>query len=396
MNNQEIKLSLPNGFLLGAASSAHQVEGNNKNSDWWMYEEMGKLPKSGKACDHYNRFEEDFALAKQIGLNAMRISIEWSRIEPAEGKWSVSELEHYKKVLRKLKDLGMTRMVTLHHFTLPRWLADRGGMATREGAAAFGRFAWFLAQNLKSEVDLWVTINEPEIYAGMGYRFGIWPPFKKSLPGFLKVIGNLIRAHKAAYRAIKEVNPDAKVGVAKNSVYMEPYRNKWTDKQAVKIANFFANHYFFEKIRKQLDFIGLNYYFYERLRLDLKSGFQRVKPSEEEARSDMGWRTHPEGIYYLLRALRKYNKPVYVTENGIANASDDMRKRFIAEHLYWAKKAIDFGIDVRGYFYWSLTDTYEWHDGFGPKFGLVEVDFETQERRVRESARVFKEITVNF
>lgn len=402
--SQETKITLPEGFLLGASSSAHQVEGNNKNNDWWMYEEMGRLPLSGNAADHYNRFEADFGLAKQIGLNAMRISIEWSRIEPQEGKWAVGEIEHYKKVLRKLKELGMVRMVTLHHYTLPVWLAEQGGFESKKGVQAFARFAWFVAQNLGSDIDLWITINEPEIYAAMSYRFGIWPPFKKNLRLFLRMIGNLIKAHKAAYRAIKQVDPNAQIGIAKNSAYLEPYRDKFLDRMVVRVGNFFGNHYFLRRIKKQMDFIGLNYYFYERLQFDFKSGFKQmnhnfdvktltVVPTDEQPRSDMGWRTYPEGIYYLLRALKKYGKPIYITENGIANARDEMRQRFITEHLFWIKKAIDFGVDVRGYFYWSLTDTYEWHDGFNPIFGLIEVDFETQERKIRPSADVFKKIT---
>lgn len=379
--------------MLGAASSAHQVEGEDKNSDWWMYEEMGRLPKSGLACDHYNRFEQDFDLAKQVGLNAMRISVEWSRIEPEEGKWSVTGLEHYKKVLKKLKDLNFARMVTLHHFTLPRWLAEKGGMETKEGIAAFARFAWFLAQNLKGEVDFWITVNEPEVYAAMGYRFGTWPPFQKSTRKFLKAIGNLIKAHKAAFHAIKQVDLEALVGIAKNSAFLEPDRDKFLDRLIVRVGDYFGNHYFLRRIRKHLDFIGLNYYFYERLQFDWKKGFKRVNENIDVPRSDMGWRTNPSGIYYLLRDLRRYRKPIFVTENGIANAADNMRRRFISEHLYWVKKAIDFGADVRGYFYWSLTDTYEWHDGFNPKFGLIEVNLETQERKIRESAGVFKEIT---
>lgn len=387
-----VGVKFPKGFLLGAASSAHQVEGNNTKNDWWVQEQAGRLPKSGLAADHYNRYEEDFKVAKEIGLNAMRISIEWSRIEPEEGKWNSAAIEHYRKVLKSMKEQGLVRMVTLWHWTFPNWLADKGGFETKNGVQAFARFAWFVAENLGHEIDLWVTINEPEVYAGGAYQQGKWPPFKKSIPVFLKVIGNLISAHKAAFGAIKQVNPAAKIGIAKNSAYLEAYRNKFMDRVVVKIGNFFGNHYFLRRISKQMDFIGLNYYFSERLAFDFKSGFRKIKSNDDEPHSDMGWRTYPEGIYYLLRDLKKYNKPIYITENGIANARDEMRQQFIKEHLFWIKKCIDLGIDIKGYFYWSLTDTYEWQDGFDPKFGLVEVNFETQARRVRASARVFKEI----
>lgn len=388
----ETKISLPKDFLFGAASAAHQVEGNNTNSDWWEYEQMGRLPKSGVAADHYNRFEEDFKIAKQLGLNAMRISIEWSRIEPEEGKWAVSEIEHYKKVLRKLKELGLKRMVTLHHYTLPKWVMDQGGFETKQGVEAFARFCWFVAQNLGAEIDLWITINEPELYALMAYQRGIFPPFKKSNLSAFKVLRNLIKAHKSAYKAIKEVRPQALISIAKNSAYYEPYRhdNFW-DRLTAAISNKLGNHYFLDKIKHQLDFIGLNYYFYRSLKFDYKKGYQ-VMNREELPRSDMGWQTYPEGIYYLLKDYKKYKKPVYITENGIANAADDMRKDFIRQHLYWISKALDFGVDVKGYFYWSLTDTFEWESGFNPKFGLVEVNFETQERKIRKSAYAFEEL----
>jgi beta-glucosidase len=407
MNGQEeeTKIQLPEGFLLGAAASAHQVEGDNFHNDWWHYEQEGRLPKSGKAADHYNRYEEDFVLAQKIGLNAMRISIEWSRIEPLEGRWDKTAIEHYRKVLKSMKERGLVRMATLHHFTLPMWLAEKGGFETSAGSGAFARFCWFVAKNLGEEVDLWVTLNEPEIYAGQGYKNGSWPPFKKNFFLFLKVTSNLIKAHKQAYSAIRQAIPGAKIGIAKNSVYFEPFRkNNFLDRLVVFFADWFGNHYFLNRVKNHLDFIGLNYYFYHSLRfkfptssVDMNYNFMVNRPTDppEVMRSDMGWRTFPEGIYHVLKNLKKYSFPVYITENGIANARDDMRKDFIREHLYWALKAKEEGVDLKGYFYWSLTDNFEWADGFGPLFGLFEVNYETQERKLRASAEVFKEIKTN-
>lgn len=396
----ETKIKLPEGFLLGAASSAYQVEGNNLNADWWKFEQEGRLPKSGDACDHYNRYEEDFGIARDLGMNAFRISIEWSRIEPLENQWNSVAVEHYRKVLKRMKELGLNRMVTLHHFTLPQWLAERGGFENKEGVEAFARFAWFVAHNLGEEIDLWATINEPEVYVGGGYHQGKWPPFKRSLSLAFRVEKNLVEAHKAAYRAIKEALPGAQVGIVKNNVYYEPYRKgNPLDRAAVFLADYFGNHYFLRKVKNQTDFIGLNYYFYDRIKLELNKvremnfNFAQNRPEHDQVpRSDMGWRTFPEGIYHLLTDLKKYGKPIYVTENGIANARDDMRKDFVSEHLYWISEAIKNGADVRGYYYWSLTDNYEWADGFGPRFGLVEIDYQSQARKVRESAAVFKEI----
>ncbi len=385
----ENKIQLPPNFLLGAATSAHQTEGNNMNSDWWAAEKAGKVPPSGTACDSYNRYEEDFQIAKNIGLNSFRISIEWARIEPVENTWDRIAIEHYRKVLKKMKQLGLTRMVTLHHFTLPQWLAEKGGFETKAGIGGFARFAWFVAQNLGDEIDIWCTINEPEVYTSQGYATKKWPPFKNNPFMAVKVYRNLTKAHIAAFDAIKGVLPNAQVGIVKNNVYYEPAGGALS-KLVCKTADYFGNKWFLNRIQKHTDFIGLN--FYQTRILDF--GWRGVKVLNNPARpkSDMGWATYPAGIYHVLNDLKKYNKPVYVTENGIANARDDMRQEYIRQHLQWALKAQKEGLDLRGYFYWSLIDNYEWADGYGPKFGLVEVNFETQERKVRASAEVFKDI----
>jgi beta-glucosidase len=386
------QLKIPEGFLLGAAAAAHQVEGNNMNSDWWYWEKQGKVPKSGDACDHYNRYEEDFQIAKDIGLNAFRISIEWARIEPVENQWDKTAIEHYRKVLKKMKELGLTRMVTLHHFTLPQWLAEKGGFETNRGVQAFARYAWFIAQNLGEEIDLICTINEPEVFTTCGYVIGKWPPFQKN--NFLKAITvyrNLVRAHIAAYQAIKEVSPDSKIGLAKNNTYYEPNnRNNPLDNLVANIGKYFGNTWYLNQVKNHIDWIGLNYYFTKTLKFSIK-GYSIVN-NEQRPKSDMGWQTFPEGIYHLLMDLKKYNKPIYITENGIANARDDMRKDYIKQHLWWTMKAAREGANVQGYFYWSLTDNYEWSDGYSRLFGLVEMNYQTQERKIRSSASVFKEI----
>jgi beta-glucosidase len=384
------ELAVPGDFLIGAAAAAHQVEGNNFHNDWWHQEQLGKVPRSGDACDHYNRYDEDFKIAHDIGLNAFRISIEWSRIEPVENQWDKTAIEHYRKVLKKMKENGLTRMVTLHHFTLPQWLAEKGGFETKAGVESFARFAWFVAQNLGDEIDLWCTINEPEVYSSQSYFMKRWPPFKKSLLMTMKVYKNLTKAHIAAYHAVKEVLPQAQVGIVKNNVYYEPHQNTFLSKIACSLANHYGNRWFLNKISRHTDFIGLNYYFTRVLSLSVR-GFKTIN-DVHLPKSDMGWQTFPEGIYHVLSDLKRYHKPVYITENGIANARDDMRQDFIRQHLAWALKAKSEGLDLRGYFYWSLTDNYEWADGYGPRFGLVEMNYDTQARRVRPSADIFKEI----
>lgn len=384
-------LTIPKDFLIGAAAAAHQVEGNNFNNDWWHHEKAGRVPASGDACDHYNRYEQDFKIAQNIGLNAFRISIEWSRIEPVENQWDRTGLEHYRKVLQYMKSLGLTRMVTFHHFTLPQWLAEKGGFETKAGGEAFARFAWFVAQNLGEEIDLWCTINEPEVYSLCGYGIGKWPPFKKNYVKMVRVYRNLATAHIAAYEAIKQVRPEAKIGLAKNNVYYEPARSSnFFDRLATKIFTYFGNIWYLNRVRKHLDWLGLNYYFTRTIKLGI-TGVKTIN-SDKLPKSDMGWQTFPEGIYQVLTQVKKYNIPVYITENGIANARDDMRQDYIRQHLSWALKAKSEGVNLQGYFYWSLTDNYEWADGYGPRFGLVEINYETQERKVRSSADIFKEI----
>ncbi len=389
----EVEIQFPKDFLLGSASSAHQVEGNNKNSDWWHYEELGKVPKSGLATDHYNRFDEDFAIAQSIGLNAMRISIEWARIEPTPGTWDMEAVEHYRKVLQSMKQRGLKRMVTLQHFTLPWWLASCGGFLVPNAVDLFARYCAFVVEQLDDEVELWCTINEPQIYVLMTHIWALHPPFKKKYFQALRIIFRLIACHKAAYQAIKAVRPSSKIGIAQNNVYDAPARKSvWSDRIAVAVMKYFGNHFFLDQIADYQDFIGLNYYFSHVVKFSLEHGYQNINTTEPM--SDMGWRTYPEGIYHLLLDLKQYKKPIYITENGIANARDDMRQRFIFEHLEWTKKAMDEGADVRGYFYWTLVDNYEWHDGFGPKFGLVELNNETLARKVRPSAEIFKQIKV--
>jgi beta-glucosidase len=385
------QITLPAGFLVGAAASAHQVEGNNFNSDWWHAEKAGRVPESGRACDHYNRYEEDFKIAQEIGLNAFRISIEWARIEPVENRWDRTAIEHYKKVLKSMKAAGLTRMVTLHHFTLPQWLAEKGGFESKNGVEAFARYAWFVAQNLGEEVDIWCTINEPEVFTSQGYFMKKWPPFKLNPILGLRVYYNLTRAHIAAYKAIKQVLPDAQVGIVKNNVYYEPYHNKWWNRLVCSAANYFGNSWFLNRVAAHTDFIGLNYYFTRTLKISWHG--VSVVNSDALPKSDMGWQTFPQGIYHVLSQLKKYNKPVYITENGIANARDDMRQDYIRQHLAWALKAKNEGLDLRGYFYWSLTDNYEWADGYGPRFGLVEINYDNQARKIRPSADIFKELT---
>jgi beta-glucosidase len=238
-------------------------------------------------------------------------------------------------------------------------------------------------------VDFWITINEPLVYAAKGYLEGLWPPRKRNPLLFLRVLQNQVMAHRRVYEIFHR-RPEIKVGIAKNNQFFEPYdKNSFFDRAVAKIADYFWNHWFLGKIKHCLDFIGLNYYFHNVI------AFPLYIQNENHIVSDIGWEIYPSGIFHTLVGLKRYQKPIYITENGVADAKDLLRKDFIRDHLFWVHKAIQEGTDVRGYFHWSLMDNFEWEKGFEPRFGLVEIDYNTLERKIRSSAYYYAEICKN-
>ena len=370
----------PKDFFWGAAGAAYQVEGGIENCDWAEAARKGRVPICGQATDHYNRYESDFDIAKSLGHNAHRFSIEWARIEPEEGKFDEKEIEHYREVIRALRDRGLEPFVTLWHFTLPIWFAKKGGFQNKEAPEIFARYCTHVVEKLGDEAKYWITINEPLVWSSGGYRTGKWPPFKKNLLSFLGVQNSLAKAHNLAFLEMKKRNTNIEVGIAKNNIAFLSNGSMWANGVA-SFMNWFWNERFLNKISSHQDFMGLNHYFYK------KFGSREKFPQ-----SDMGWDIVPVSIYHTLLKLKKYNKPIYITENGLADASDEKRQSFIADYTYEVSKAIGMGVDVRGYFYWSLLDNFEWSYGFTRRFGLVEVDYSTLERKVRKSALVYKEI----
>lgn len=383
-------LKFPEDFLWGSATSAYQVEGGIENSDWSTPHQKNGGGPASTACDHYNRYEADFDLLKKLNQNAHRFSIEWSRIEPESGKFNEKELEHYWKVLHSLKRQDVKSTVTLFHWTLPSWMAKIGGWANKKSIFYFSRFAERVYEEYREMVDFWVTTNEPMTYAGESYFLGKRPPRKKNPMLFLKVINNQIVAHKKVYEVFHKAKIPVRVGVAKNNSYFEPFCF-WSplDKLSVFLVRYFWNEKFLNKIRNHLDFIGLNYYFHDKII------FPGIRRNENKVVNDLGWEIYPEGIYHVLKELKKYKKPIYITENGLADAKDNKRLDFIKDHLYWVHKAIKEGADVKGYFHWSLMDNFEWEKGFGPRFGLIEIDYKTLERKPRPSAFYYAEICKN-
>lgn len=420
---------MPDDFLWGAATAAHQVEGNQHNnwSEWeesvatklantavarlkasvLNWEEIKKEATdpsnyiSGLAADHYNRYEEDFDLMKNIGLNAYRFSIEWSRIEPSPGKYDKAEIDHYKQVVKALKKRGIEPMVSLHHFSDPIWLEEIGGWHGSEIIDRFVAYSKLMAEQLSPDVKYWISINEPGSYMVMRYLGGgIWPEWPKtssSLKLAYAYLKNLVKIQKQVRLVIKDVNKDAMVGMAHTPIDYHLGRKDPISFIAKKVSGYIPDMYLINRLKKDLDFIGINYY----LKIDIKAKFSHpskwiTKWDGKSPRSDSGWGIYPKGIYTTTQRFKKFNLPLFITENGLSDAKDRLRAKFITEHLEQLVKSKNDGADIRGYFHWSLLDNYEWSEGFWPKFGLIAVDRKTLKRTLRPSAKTYGDLIKKY
>ncbi len=417
------KREFPPNFFWGASTSAHQVEGGNHNQ-WTVWElgnakeqarsahqrlswlpgwrdikETAENPESyvsGAGVEHYKRYKEDFKLIKELNLNSFRFSIEWSRIEPKEGEWDEKEIEHYRDYIVELRKLKIEPFLNIWHGTLPVWFYEKGGFKHRANLKYWERFIQKVGEEFCEDVTYVLTINEPNVYTTFCYlagdASGKWPPQEKSVVSAVKVYVNLISAHKRAYRILKRQRPSLMVGMAHHLANIQAKRphNFW-DGIATQFMRFAWNWWFLNRTKKQQDFIGFNYYFSDYYR-----GYKIDNP--KVPLNDMGWYMEPEGLYpLLLRAWAHYRKPIVVTENGLADASDQYRGWWLDETIVAMERALSEGVDLRGYFHWSLLDNFEWGYGWWPKFGLIEVDREhAMKRTIRPSghkyAKVVKEI----
>jgi len=412
-------VKMPDDFLFGTATSAHQIEGGNDKNDWAAFErEAGRIKHgdvSGQACDSWNRIDDDIALMQELGANSYRFSIEWSRLEPTDGVWDDAAWNHYAGQLKKLKAHGIAPMVTLLHFTLPHWLAQRGGATAADFPEKFGRFARVAAERLGPDVALWCTINEPNIMMYFGYVTGIFPPGKKSNADAVHAFAGLVRAHAAATVALKQVAPKAKVGAAIHLVDFEPKQRwnladwgaahaaasafNWAFCDSIQSGHIRFNAPGFPSINEPLpacapvDFIGVNYYRRDLVHFALTTpGLIETGPGPGE-QNDLGWEIHPEGLLVLLREVHhRYHVPIYITENGLADAHDTKRAPFLRQHLHALQRAVNEGIPVKGYYHWSLLDNFEWAEGFEPRFGLYKMNYKTLSRTPTAGAEMFKKI----
>ncbi|MGQ0603705.1 MAG: glycoside hydrolase family 1 protein [Anaerolineales bacterium] len=413
--------SFPDSFLFGAATSGYQVEGNSTQTDFWQWEQqLGRIAqghKSGNACEWWEagRWREDFDRAANDGHNAHRLSVEWSRVEPSAGRWDEAALDHYRDMVRGLRERGLMPLVTLHHFVNPLWLAERNAWETGEAISLFARFVDKVVRVLGEYIDFWATINEPNIYMYFGWINGVFPPGKKNFFLATRVAGNLLRAHAAAYRTIHAIQPHARVGLPIHFRPIAPAHpnfapDVWVARTQFNLfSSLFSDAIRSGRLRQLLrpaisipeakgtqDYIGLNYYSADVARFDVTNPMElfgrRSFPDGAENDGSGLYASHPPGLFESLKWAHRLKLPIYITENGIGGEEDGLRRRYLISHLRQAWRAVNFSWDVRGYFHWSLLDNFEWERGWTHRFGLYALDTSTQIRTPRPSARLYAEI----
>jgi beta-glucosidase len=433
----------PPGFLWGTASAAFQSEGGNENSDWTQWAATpGKIKNGDKpddGPDYFTHFDEDHDRAMTARHNAIRVGIEWSRIYPTADSFDndtpdPAALDFYDRLLASIRTRAMKPMITLQHLTLPDWLLDLNDLQNKKGwldpaiIPRFTEFARRMAARFGDRVDLWLTINEPQTVVLAGYLVGYFPPGEiANFDDSMQVYANMIRAHAAAYDAIKaadtvDADGDGKPALVSfathNRVFQAAEASNPDDVRAADRLRDFTNHFFLRAVTKgdmdfnydgkfdgpnevqddptlknRLDYIGLNYYglsvvTYLGDNIPILGLPALVDLRTPNPKTDVGWDIYPQGFGTVLDELVQYNLPIHITENGVADQGDTQKARFVAEHLLEALKAIGRGVDVRGYFYWALTDNFEWAEGYCPRFGLWRVDYTSTQRTRTATAAV--------
>ena len=389
--------SVPDGWLWGVATAAHQIEGGNINNDWWLFEHTpgsGTKEPSGDACDSWNRWREDFQLVKDMGLDSYRFSLEWSRIEPAQGEFSVVALDHYRDMMIAAHEMGLKASVTFHHFTTPQWAADQGGWTNPAIVEWFERYVARTVAHLGEHIDIAATFNEPNIVAMVGYVAGAFPPgIKGDLKGYREATENFVAAHHAAREALKQGPGKFPIGLtlAMSDTVIYPGESYEggvrptlapPDTPDTEFA-YLMSTAFLEAARGD-DYIGVQTYMTQHIGL---AGGELAKPDGWRFTS-MDWNFTPEALGETVRtAFAIAGVPVIVTENGLATDDDSDRIEYYSRSLTALRAAMDDGVDVRGFFAWSLLDNFEWAEGYRPKFGFVEVDRESFERTPKPSSR---------
>jgi beta-glucosidase len=425
-------------FTWGVATASYQIEG--------AIHEDGRLPSiwdtfsavPGKvlhgdtgefACDHYHRFESDVDLMAQLGVDAYRLSTAWPRVMDANGRPNPKGLDFYKRLFDRLEAKGIDRFVTLYHWDLPQHLEDRGGWLNRDTAYRFADYADLMSREFKGRVQAWATLNEPWCSAYLGYGNGHHAPGRTDLRFATQAMHHLLLGHGLALQALEANDPGAMRGLVANIGRGTTDRDTPVDREAARLYELQHNDWILRPLLKKeypkdlfklwpgteplvlegdmdiigrkLDFLGINYYFHLNLHSDGKHGYVDV-PLEGVERTQMGWEVHPQGLQDLLvdfKARYPNLPPIYITENGMASndevvngtVDDSQRISFLNRHFAAISGAMDKGVDVRGYFVWSLIDNFEWAFGYERRFGIVHVDYHTQQRTLKQSAKSFTE-----
>jgi len=389
-------MKFPKGFLFGSGTSAHQIEGH-LNNDWARWEKRpGKVSDgstSAISADSWNKWRDDIKLLKESGQNAYRFSVEWSRIETKEGQFDQAAINHYHDLIDELVKNKITPMVTLFHFTCPLWIDDAGGWTNRKTAWYFARFAGLMAKEYGDKVELWSVLNEPTVYVNAGYIIGHWYPGKKrAYISAVKAFFNLVSAHKQAYTSMKREDSRVKVGIAHNMSAFFPLQNVLSDRLLTKLAKWFVNDLVLNRIKKHLDFIGINHYLTHHIQCNKKMIIDQVGQT-----LDYWWPVRPYGIREVIREAGKYHLPIYITENGLGahGEADKLRGQYLEDIFEQLALSLKDGADLRGpqrgllrgYFHWSLIDNFEWGSGYSIKFGLHDIN-----RKPKWSSKIYKKI----
>ncbi len=447
-------MNFPEGFLWGTATASYQVEGAAKEdgrgpSIWDTFSHTpGKVYRGDTgdiACDHYHRLDEDLDLIAELGLQAYRFSVAWPRIQP-EGTGSANQkgLDYYRRLVDGLRERGIEPMLTLYHWDLPQALEDRGGWTSRETSSRFGDYAGIVHEALSDSVNYWITLNEPWVSAWMGYGMGVHAPGRRGAEGALAATHHLLLGHGLALERMRSSGGDDRLGITLNLAPVRPASDDPADAEAARRVDGNANRLYLdplfrgsypedmlehyrgnsdfafvrdgdlEKISAPTDFLGVNYYMRHtvvdsRKESDLSTAMRfysldaaTVLPGGVETTA-MGWPVEPDGLTeLLLRLHREYAQPsIYITENGRAvhdyvdpegGVEDEERVAFLDAHFRAAHKAMEQGVDLRGYMVWSLFDNFEWAQGYSKRFGIVYVDYPTQRRIPKSSARWYRQV----
>ena len=414
-------VEFPAGFQWGVSTSAHQFEGGNVHNQWHEWESRGRIRSGdacGAACNWWLTAEEDLDRAQGLGLNALRISVEWSRLEPKPGRWDKHALRRYREILKAIRSRGMRVFVALHHFTHPTWFEYKGAFTSHEGPEQFRLFSERAVTEFGDLCTDWITFNEPNVYAAFGYLFGEFPPGRvRDMQGALAAFLGTHRAHALAYDTIHRLQSDAGVGIATHYVVFRAASHSLSDRLLTRIYDAAFNRATLSLLKTgampgtmsvlagrvpevvgKIDFVGLN--IYNRLYVRWPTGQDKtggIFVPQEVPQGDHGvdlpyGEAYPDAVFPAVEAYAQLKKPIYILENGVPDRSDRIRPWVLVKTLENIHSMVQRGFDIRGYFHWSLVDNFEWNEGWKLRFGLFEVDPRTQKRTPRLSARLYRDI----